>query len=76
MESPLRVSDRTVRKQLQLSGLLFAKSRAEWIASECKKIGLALKAGKMTIEQADQLLDEMGILDLVYPELMKGWPTC
>jgi len=31
-----------------------------------------LKNSKMTIEEADSRLEEMGMLDLVYPELMKA----
>ena len=70
MTSPLQVSDRKIRKMLQLSGLRFACSRALWINDECEKIGVALKDGKLTVEEADSKLEEMGMLDLVYPELM------
>jgi hypothetical protein len=68
--SPLLVSDRKIRKLLQLAGLRFAHSRAVWIGDECKKIGTALQDGKLTIEEVDSRLEEMGMLDLVYPELM------
>lgn len=70
MNSPLRVSDRKIRKLLQLGGLRFACSRAMWVHDECKKIGTALANGKMTIEEVDLHLEEMGMLHLVYPELM------
>lgn len=70
MNSPLQVSDRKIRKLLQLAGLRFAHSRGLWIADECKKIGKALADGKLTIEEVDSKLEEMGMLDLVYPELM------
>jgi hypothetical protein len=70
MSSPLQVSDRKIRKSLQLAGLRFVCSRAQWINDECKKIGTALRDGKLTIEEADLRLEQMGILDLVYPELM------
>jgi hypothetical protein len=70
MISPLQVSDRKIRKMLQLAGLRFACSRAMWINDECKKIGIALADGKLTIEEVDSRLEQMGMLDLVYPELM------
>jgi hypothetical protein len=44
-------------------------SRARWLDSEAKKLGLALKSGEMTSNQVDEKLAEMGALDLVYPEL-------
>jgi hypothetical protein len=68
--SPLAVSDPYIRKQLQLAGLRFVCSRARWLDHEATKIGLALKSGEMTPDEADARLDEMGALDLVYPELM------
>jgi hypothetical protein len=45
-------------------------SRARWLDHEATKIGFALKSGEMTPDEADARLDEMGALDLVYPELM------
>ncbi len=68
--SPLQVSDRKTRKLLQLSGLSFVSGRALWIHQECKIMAAKLKDGQLTIEQADAFLEEMGILQLVYPELM------
>jgi hypothetical protein len=70
--SPLRVTDPHIRKELQLSGLRFVRTRARWLESEVTQIGIALKSGAMTSDQVDQKLEEMGALDLVYPELM-GW---
>jgi hypothetical protein len=70
MNSPLAVTDPKIRKLLQLAGLRFVCSRARWLESEAKQIGLALKSGTMTPDEADARLDEMGALDLVYPELM------
>ena len=68
--SPLHVSDHHIRKQLQLAGLRFVCSRARWLEHETRLIGIALKAGEMTSDEADERLDELGALDLVYPELM------
>jgi hypothetical protein len=70
--SPLAVSDPKIRKLLLLAGLRFVCTRARWLESESTRIGLALKAGTMTSDEADAELDKMGALDLVYPELM-GW---
>ncbi|MCK1742214.1 hypothetical protein IVA80_15420 [Bradyrhizobium sp. 139] len=67
---PLIVTDPKIRKTLQLAGLRFVCSRARWLDSEATKIGLALKAGTMTSDEVDAKLEEMGALDLVYPELM------
>ena len=68
--SPLAVTDQHIRKLLQLAGLRFMCSRARWLDHEATKIELALKSGKMTPDEADAQLEEMGALDLVYPELM------
>jgi hypothetical protein len=68
--APLAVTDPHIRKQLQLAGLRFVCSRARWLDHEATKIGIALKSGKMTSDEADTRLDELGALDLVYPELM------
>jgi hypothetical protein len=69
-EPPLVVTDPHIRKQLQLAGLRFVCSRARWLEHEATKIGIALKSGAMTSDEADGRLDELGALDLVYPELM------
>jgi hypothetical protein len=69
--SPLAVTDPQIRKLLQLAGLRFMCSRARWLDSEATKLGIALKAGKMTSDEIDAKLEEMGALDLVYPELMR-----
>lgn len=68
--SLLAVTDPRIRKQLQLAGLRFMCSRARWLESEAITIGKALKAGAITSDEVDARLDEMGALDLVYPELM------
>jgi hypothetical protein len=68
--SPVAVSDPKIRRELQLAGLRFAISRARWFIDEAKQIGTALKSGKITSDEADAKLAEMGALDLVYPELM------
>jgi hypothetical protein len=70
--SPLAVTDPRIRKELQLAGLRFAISRARWLESEAKQIGTDLKSGKITSDEADEKLAELGVLDLVYPELMAG----
>ncbi|UPJ65966.1 hypothetical protein [Bradyrhizobium sp. 191] len=67
---PLIVTDPKIRKLLQFAGLRFMCSRARWLDSEATKMGLALKAGTMTSDEVDAKLEEMGALDLVYPELM------
>jgi len=41
-----------------------------WVNSECRKIGIALAEGRLTVEEVDSRLEEMGMLDIVYPELM------
>ena len=68
--SPVAVSDPKIRKELQLSGLRFAIGRAQWFISEAKLLGIALRDGKLSSDQVDQKLAELGVLDLVYPELM------
>ncbi|MBR0901214.1 hypothetical protein [Bradyrhizobium liaoningense] len=67
---PLAVSDPKIRLQLQLAGLRFLCSRARWLNSEAERLGLALKEGRMTSDEVDVELDQMGALDLVYPEMM------
>jgi len=69
--TPLAVTDPKIRKLLQLAGLRFMCSRARWLNSEATKLGIALKAGKMNSDEVDAKLEEMGTLDLVYPELMR-----
>ena len=68
--SPLAVTDPHVRKQIQLAGLRFMITRAIWLQSEATHLGKALKAGEITSDELDAKLAEMGVLDLVYPELM------
>ena len=72
----LMVSDPHIRTQLQLAGLRFMCTRARWLESEAIAIGVALKSGKLTSAEVDEKLEEMGALDLVYPELMTwDWPV-
>ena len=68
--SPVAVTDPKIRKQLQLAGLRFAISRAAWFIDEAKLLGIALKDSKISSDQVDQKLAELGALDLVYPEMM------
>ncbi|MGY4570550.1 hypothetical protein ACVWY5_003620 [Bradyrhizobium sp. USDA 3256] len=70
MNHRLMVSDPIIRTQLQLAGLRFMWSRARWLESEARHLGLGLKSGALTSRQVDARLEEMGALDLVYPELM------
>jgi hypothetical protein len=70
LTSPLAVSDPKIRKMLQLAGLRFVCSRARWLEDEARRIGIALKSGAMTSDEADEKLAEMGLLDLCYPEFM------
>jgi hypothetical protein len=67
---PVKVYDPKIRRLLQLAGLRFVCSRARWLNSEAERLGVALNTGKMTSDQVDAELEEMGALDLVYPELM------
>ena len=69
--SPLAVTDPKIRMMLQLAGLRFMITRASWLISEATILGKALKTGAMTSEEADTKLEEMGALDLCYPELMR-----
>ncbi|QAU39585.1 hypothetical protein XH86_19410 [Bradyrhizobium guangdongense] len=69
----LMVSDPNVRTQLQLAGLRFMWSRARWLASEAHSMGVGLKSGRLTSRDVDARLEQMGALDLVYPELMRGY---
>ncbi|MGZ5872976.1 MAG: hypothetical protein ACXWKP_12800 [Bradyrhizobium sp.] len=64
------MTDPKIRTMLQLAGLRFVMSRARWLESEAKLIGIALKTGKLTSDEVDAKLEAMGALDLVYPELM------
>ena len=66
---PVAVSDPRIRKLLQLAGLRFVCSRAQWLNDECRRLGLALNTGTITSDEVDVQLDELGALDLVYPEL-------
>jgi hypothetical protein len=68
----LIVSDPRIRRELLLAGLRFMCTRARWLDCETVKLGLALKNGTMTTSEVDLVLEEMGALDLVYPELMRG----
>jgi hypothetical protein len=68
--SPLAVTDPKIRKLLQFAGLRFICSRARWLDDEVMRLGMALKSGAMTSDEVDAKLEEMGALDLVYPELM------
>ncbi|WP_338830178.1 hypothetical protein [Bradyrhizobium sp. 27S5] len=70
MNHRLMVSDPAIRKQLQLAGLRFMYSRSMWLASEARVIGIKLKNNKLSSSEVDQKLEELGALDLVYPELM------
>ena len=66
----LMVSDPEIRRQLQLAGLLFICSRARWLESEARVLGRQLKNNEITTAAVDARLEEIGALDLVYPELM------
>jgi hypothetical protein len=68
--SPVAVTDPKIRVLLQLAGLRFICSRARWLDSEAIHLGMALKSGAMTSDEVDAKLEELGALDLVYPELM------
>ncbi|MCS3503867.1 hypothetical protein M2189_006616 [Bradyrhizobium japonicum] len=71
MSHPLMVSDPNIRKQLQLAGLRFMCTRARWLESEARLLGISLKNGNLSSREVDARLEEMGALDLVYPELMR-----
>jgi len=67
----LRVSDDRIRRQLQLAGLQFVCSRARWVYDEAKLLHTRLKNEQITPTEVDAKLEQMGMLDLVYPELMQ-----
>jgi hypothetical protein len=67
--NPMFVADPKIRKMLQLAGLRFVCSRAMWLHHEAKKIGEGLNIGAITPQEADLKIEELGIIDLVYPEL-------
>ena len=69
--SPLAVTDPKIRVMLQLAGLRFMITRANWLISEATILGKALKSGAMTSEEVDLILEDWGALDLCYPELMR-----
>jgi hypothetical protein len=68
--NPMFVADEKIRKMLQLAGLRFVCSRAMWLHHEAKRIGEGLHTGAITSRDADLKIEELGIIDLVYPELM------
>ena len=67
--NPMFVADEKIRKMLQLAGLRFVCSRAMWLHHEAKRIGEGLHTGAITPREADLKIEELGIIDLVYPEL-------
>ncbi|MBR0790093.1 hypothetical protein JQ631_13530 [Bradyrhizobium manausense] len=69
-DHPLRVTDPKIRILLQFAGLRYMITQGHWVISEATRLGLALKEGRMTSAEVDAELDEMGALDLVYPDLM------
>ncbi|MBR1156013.1 hypothetical protein [Bradyrhizobium sp. JYMT SZCCT0428] len=68
---PLAVTDPKIRRLLQLAGLRFMVTRAQWLISEATIVGKSLKAGTMTSDEVDAKLEEWGALDLCYPVLMR-----
>jgi hypothetical protein len=63
---PPSIKDPRIKRELQLAGLRFAITRAHWFIEEAKQLGTALKDGKLTPEEADAKLNDIGALDLVY----------
>src|SRR5262249_7027307 len=49
----LAVSDPKIREQLQLAGLRFLRSRAQWLASEAHRLGHSLLNGKISSAEVD-----------------------
>ena len=47
--SPLAVTDPKIRVMLQLAGLRFMITRANWLISEATILGRALKSGAMDL---------------------------
>jgi hypothetical protein len=76
--SPVAVTDPKIRKMLQLAGLRFVISRARWLESEAKRLGVALKSGSMTSDQVDAELAEMGALELPgrAAGAVEAWRAC
>ena len=62
-------SDEHIRKLLQLAALRFLSLRARLLQHEVNQIGIALKSGEMTPDEADWRLEELGALDLAYPPI-------
>ena len=62
-------SDEHIRKLLQLAALRFLSLRARLLQDEVNQIGIALKSGNMTPDEADWRLEELGALDLAYPPI-------
>ena len=62
-------SDEHIRKLLQLAALRFLSLRARLLQDEVNQIGIALKSGHMTPDEADWRLEELGALDLAYPPI-------
>jgi hypothetical protein len=61
--------DEHIRKLLQLAALRFLSLRARLLQHEVNQIGIALKSGEMTPDEADWRLEELGALDLAYPPI-------
>ena len=51
--SPLAVTDPKIRVMLQLAGLRFMITRANWLISEATILGKALKSGEWTATGAE-----------------------
>ena len=62
-------SDEHIRKLLQLAALRFLSLRARLLQDEVNQIGIALKSGRMTPDEADWRLEVLGALDLAYPPI-------
>ena len=62
------IKDAKIKKELQLAGLRFAIARAVHFIDQAKELGVALKEGTITPEEADIKLEEIGAIGVVYGE--------
>jgi hypothetical protein len=60
------IKDARIKKELQLAGLRFAIARAVHFIDQAKELGIALKDGTITPDEADIKLKEMDALGVVY----------
>jgi hypothetical protein len=60
------IKDLHIKKQLQMAGLRFGIARAHHFIAEATALGLALKDGTISPDEADEKLKEMDALGMIY----------